>query len=176
MNTPQTHARARPQRVLPRTTTKQTELTPDDLQEFKTEVQAVATLLADFKKPLTLLIPKRQVNVDAFFSSVWKKAKDKVLPEHVEAAKRALRSQGCSEYFTAVVEKIISSRLSCSPEKKRELLTRFLLAIKFAVHLSPDKGAAIYRGYDEVFRPSAVPEDGMMLTLATTYKKIHRRA
>jgi hypothetical protein len=154
-----------------RTTIKQNALTESDIREFTQGMAAIAALLRNFDTPLQLANGKNHDRTEEAYSILWRNAKDKVEPQFQEQAKATLRGQGCSELFIEVIDAVIQSKLSTDVDSKKQLLSRFMIALRLAVHLSPDRGAQLISLLDEQLQPQNCPQDSAALTISTTYAR-----
>lgn len=120
------------------------------LDNFRGEMARIADSLGDVEKRLFRMPGSERLWVEADYTDSWKDVKHTLgrEPENVELAKGILRAQGCHEPFLEAVEKIIKAGRPYDTRLQEDRLTRFNVALRYAVHLSPDGGEQVYQHVD----------------------------
>jgi hypothetical protein len=125
------------------------------IERFHESVTTIAGLLGDMSTPLRRSAHNRErFLVEDAFAYTWKDSKLQLGHGDDEAAKRILRAQGASEPFLDAVRSLLQVETGSSPRFSEEQAKRFSVALRFAVHLSPDGGDMIYNELDKALHPS----------------------
>jgi hypothetical protein len=114
-------------------------------------MDTIAKTLADLDKTLPRDgIHRNRMALEDEYASVWKhftrlNGEDAT---SVALTKQACRTQGCSEYFLEVVERLIKAGRQYPDATHNEAKVRLYAALRWAIHLSPDFGEEVFRRLD----------------------------
>ncbi len=133
----------------------QTEAREDVIARFQETVVAIAEQLGDMTTPLRHSHHNRdRFLVEDAFAYLWKESKRQLGGDNDESAKGILRAAGGSGPFMNAIHSIVHSDVGNSQRHRDEQAQRFSVALRLAVHLSPDHGAAIYQELDRLLHPA----------------------
>jgi hypothetical protein len=110
--------------------------------------------LADLATPLRRSVQSRdRLGVEDAYACVWKSLKQQLGNGDESQAKAILREQGCSAQFLSAIHTIMNTDVGFNEWRREDQNQRFSVALRLAIHLSPDKGASIYEHLDAALHP-----------------------
>ena len=105
--------------------------------------------LGDLSRPMRRSAHDRgRLAVEDVYAGMWQRMKRELCGGDAEAAKHMIRQEGCSAYFMSAIHSITTTNVGYNPRSRDDQAQRFSVALRLAVHLSPDNGAAIYEQLD----------------------------
>jgi hypothetical protein len=114
----------------------------------------MAMALGDLTTPLRRSVQSRdRLAVEDAYACFWKSLKQELANGDESQAKALLREQGCSAVFLSALHTIMSTDVGFNERRREDQTQRFAVALRLAIHLSPDKGASIYEHLDAVLHP-----------------------
>jgi hypothetical protein len=132
---------------------------------FRNQATQIAHDLSNFQA---------RYNISDRFSDLWSHMKALAPAHDEERVKRILRAQGCSRHFMRSIDRLIELSLDCPEALEKMIATRFKIGLRLAVHLSSDRGAGVFRYYDEVFA-ATVLEGAINPSIASAYSEFKVR-
>lgn len=125
------------------------------LENFRSTMEEMAQALGDMTTPLRRSFHNRErLSLEDAYAVVWGKSKQELGNGDEEIGKARLREQGCSTPFMVAIHTIIATDVGYNTRLRDDQAQRFSVALRLAVHLSPDKGAAIYEQLDQTLHPT----------------------
>jgi len=125
------------------------------VERFRESVVSMAEALGDMNTLLRHSYQNRaRFMVEDAFACMWKDSKRQLGGDADEGAKAILRSAGASEPFMNAIHSIVNWHVGNSQRHRDDQVHRFRVALRFAVHLSPDRGDAILQELDRKLHPS----------------------
>ena len=124
------------------------------LEHFRESMSEMAYALGDMSTLLRRSFQNRdRLSVEDAYACMWSKLKQQLGSGDEEAGKAILRAQGCSAAFMSAIHSIITTDVGYNVRHREDQAQRFSVALRLAVHVSPDKGAAIYERLDRALHP-----------------------
>lgn len=139
------------------------------LQSFRESVTDIAMALGDLTTPLRRSPQNRErLLVEDAYACVWKSAKQHLSERGGDetAAKLILRQQECSMAFLSALHNIVSTDVGFDPRRRCDQGQRFSVALRLAIHLSPDGGGWIIEHLDQALHPE---RNSIPLSIVNTY-------
>ena len=125
------------------------------LEDFRSTMEEMAQALGDMSKPLRRSFQNRErLSLEDAYAVMWAKYKRELGNGDESIGKAILREQGCSAPFMSAIHTIISTDVGYNPRAREQQAQRFSVALRLAVHLSPDRGDAIYARLDHALHPA----------------------
>jgi len=156
-----------PQLLDTRTEAKFSQSQETSLQNFRESVTDIAMALGDLGTPLRRSPQSRErLMVEDVYACIWKNGKQQLSQGDEATAKLILREQGCSMAFMSAMHNIMSTDVGFDPRRRDDQAQRFSVALRLAVHLSPDGGASIYEHLDQALHPE---RNSPPLSIVNTY-------
>jgi hypothetical protein len=137
------------------------------LHHFRESVTDIAMALGDLGTPLRRSPQSRdRLMVEDAYACIWKDGKQQLSKGDEATAKLILREQGCSMAFISALHSIMNTDVGFDPRRRDDQAQRFSVALRLAVHLSPDGGASIYEHLDQALHPQ---RNSAPLSIVNTY-------
>jgi hypothetical protein len=137
------------------------------LEQFREAMSEMAQALGDLTTPMRRSFQNRErLSVEDAYACVWDKSKRQLGDGDEEMGKAILREQGCSTAFMSAIHNIITTDVGYGIRARDDQAQRFAVALRLAVHLSPDKGEAIYTQLDTTLHPG---RSACSLTVVNAY-------
>jgi hypothetical protein len=135
-----------------------TEFQQSCIRHFRESMEDMAMALGDLSRPMRRSLHNRErLSVEDAYACIWQSQKQGLCAGNEEASKQILREQGCSAPFMRAVYEIMSTDVGYNARSREDQAQRFSVALRLAVHLSPDKGAAIFEQLDYELHPDRRP-------------------